>query len=98
MYSTRAKRHFLVKIFKKTKKRENQIRFSRAEQGYVNYGALESSKNGHVFSGKYESGSKAFNKPHVICFANAPPDLESMSKDRWNVVHIQELIDAIPPV
>ena len=33
MYSTRAKRHFLVKIFKKTKKRKNQIRFYSRQVG-----------------------------------------------------------------
>jgi len=56
----------------------------------VNYSALEDVKNGHVFSGKYESHQMLFNSPHVIVFANFPPDESKLSADRWV---IEEILD-----
>jgi len=50
---------------------------------YMNYGGIETIKNGHVFSGKYESKQMFFNPPHVVCFANSPPDESKFSADRW---------------
>lgn len=50
----------------------------------VNYAAIEDLKNGHIVNFKYETGSKIFNPPHVIIFANEPPeDLRLLSNDRW---------------
>lgn len=60
----------------------------RVSQDYINYGVIEQLKNGCVYSGKYEGGQLVFQYPHVIVFANEPPDLSKMSKDRWNVVRI----------
>lgn len=51
----------------------------------VNYTAIEAIKNGFIFSGKYESGFKRFNKPHVVVMANFEPDYDSLSTDRWDV-------------
>jgi hypothetical protein len=65
----------------------------RSQQDYINYGALEQIKNGLVFSGKYEGAQLVFNCPHVFVFANMEPDLDKMSKDRWNIVRIDELIN-----
>lgn len=55
---------------------------------YINYAALESIKNGLICSGKYDGSQILFDCPHVIVFANEPPDLSAMSIDRWNVVRI----------
>lgn len=55
---------------------------------YVSYGALEEVKDGLVFSPKFESGMCAFNPPHVLVFANFPPDTSKLSMDRW---HIEEI-------
>jgi hypothetical protein len=60
----------------------------RSSVGYINYGAIESIKNGLIFSGKYEGAQLVFNCPHVIVFANEPPDRSQCSADRWNVVEI----------
>lgn len=60
----------------------------RSQQDYINYGAIEQIKNGLIFSGKYEGTQLVFNSPHVIVFANEPPDYSKMSMDRWNVVQI----------
>lgn len=52
---------------------------------YVSYQSIEKLKDGKFFSGKYESGMVRYNKPHIVCFANCPPDCEKMSSDRWVV-------------
>lgn len=56
----------------------------------VSYNALESIKSGIIFNSKYETGQKFINCPHILVFANTPPDREQMSSDRWNVVDIRE--------
>ena len=61
----------------------------RRAEGYVNYCALEEIKNGVFCSPKYESKMVIMPTPHVICFANFKPNLESMSKDRWNLVFLE---------
>lgn len=60
----------------------------RTAQEYLNYGAIEQLKNGMMYSGKYEGGQCIFKIPHVIAFANAPPDESKMSMDRWNIVNL----------
>lgn len=52
----------------------------------INFQAIESLKNGMIFSSKYNSHTKVFNQPHVVIFANWPPtNLEALSKDRWDI-------------
>lgn len=58
----------------------------------VSYKALESIKNGMIYSSKYEGGYKLFNSPHVIVFANLPPQTQKMSSDRWVIQNIDEPI------
>lgn len=55
---------------------------------YINYAAIEMIKNGLVFSGKYDSCQLIFKCPHVIVFANQPPDETALSRDRWHIVEI----------
>jgi hypothetical protein len=56
---------------------------------YISYESLENIKNGLFFSGKYKGNMVRFNRPHLIVFANEPPEMERMSGDRWV---IEELI------
>lgn len=65
----------------------------RSNKDYMNYGAIEQIKNGHLFSGKYDGEQVLFNVPHVIVFANDEPDYEKMSMDRWDVININVLND-----
>lgn len=57
--------------------------FSRDTEGHISYDAIEALKGGLVFSAKYESGVKIYEQPHVLCFANWEPNIDSMSDDRW---------------
>jgi len=56
----------------------------RASRGSISYATLEAVKNGMVCNTKYETGVKIFNSPHIIVFANFPPENpEQLSSDRW---------------
>ncbi len=60
----------------------------RSSYGRLSYQALETIKNGLFFSSKYESGMVCINIPHVIVFANAPPDKSMLSDDRWDIISL----------
>ena len=52
---------------------------------YISYQGIEEIKNGLFFSGKYNSKMICGPTPHIIVFANSPPEYDKLSKDRWNV-------------
>lgn len=56
---------------------------------HVSYEGIESIKDMFFFSGKYEGGMVCGPSPHVFIFANAPPPMENLSEDRWNIVLIE---------
>lgn len=56
---------------------------SRDCEERLNYDAIESIKDGMLFSAKYESSMKLFNSPHIVIFSNFDLDYSRMSKDRW---------------
>lgn len=61
----------------------------RANEGNVSYASLESIKNGLISNTKYETGTKVFNSPHVVVFANfAPKHMYKLSADRWRVTNL----------
>ena len=61
------------------------------------YEPLEMIKDGFITATKYEGGSLVFPEPHVIVFANFPPDVFRMSLDRWEIRVIQH-VDGTPRV
>lgn len=66
--------------------------FSRSTEDVINYGVIESLKNGNIMSGKYESKLKRFKKPKIICFSNFIPEIEKLSIDRWNLMLYKDRI------
>lgn len=60
----------------------------RSKQELVPYATMESFKNGRIFSGKYQSCLKTFKVPHVLVFANYPPEEDQLSQDRWNIINL----------
>lgn len=62
----------------------------RSYENYVDYKAIEKVKDGMMFCSKYESNDLIFNAPHTMCFANFPPDLKMLSKDRWVITEISK--------
>lgn len=60
----------------------------RSNLEFINYQTIEEIKNGLIFSGKYDSGQKVFNSPHLIIFANEPPCQRKLSEDRWDIRRI----------
>ena len=70
----------------------------------VNYELMEELKNGTFMSGKYASQSIVFDRPHVVVFANRPPDSDCLSADRLEISHIDDVIieaqcsDLFPPI
>lgn len=64
--------------------------FTRSNEQYVSYQAIEEVKNGIFFSTKYESRQVIFNPPTVIIFSNWMPDIDKLSIDRWKVYMVTE--------
>lgn len=70
--------------------------FERSMEDFISYGAIEKIKNGYFMCSKYESKPIIRANPHVICFANFPPDVSKLSKDRWKITEISKLEKPIP--
>lgn len=68
----------------------------RSQEQFISYQGIEELKDGIFFNSKYESGMVMYNSPHIIIFANFPPDYTKLSRDRWNVVQIGERASASP--
>jgi hypothetical protein len=66
------------------------INIPRASLDFVSYAGIEEIKDMFFFSGKYEGGMVCGPEPHVIIFANEPPQDGKMSEDRWIVHNITE--------
>jgi hypothetical protein len=54
----------------------------------IPYATLEQIKNGQVFSGKYESFTKHFQRVHVVVMMNEMPDMQKLSIDRYAIAEI----------
>lgn len=86
-----ANRDALYGIAQTLEKKELEIilfDIPRTNQNKLSYQALENAKNGIFFSPKYESGMCVYDPPHVVVFANALPDFDKLSEDRWIVKEI----------
>lgn len=52
------------------------------------YRVVENFKNGYFLNTKYETFPHRFAVPHVVVFANFPPDVSKLSNDRWIIKNI----------
>ena len=64
------------------------INMPRSSGGFISYSGIEQIKDMFFFSGKYEGGMICGKCPHVVIFANEPPDEGMMSMDRWVITAI----------
>jgi len=64
------------------------VNIPRVNENFVSISGLEQIKDMFFFCGKYEGGMVCGPNPHVVVFANEPPDEEKMSADRWDIVNI----------
>jgi len=84
-----------LKMWKDVKENKNKspklviLDVPRTSADYVCYTAIEKLKDGLVYSGKYEGGKMHLEDLHVVCFANIPPKVDSMSGDRWVIKNIE---------
>lgn len=71
------------------------LNFARTQEGFAPYTALEQLKDGLISDSKLKKKSNniIMNPPHIVVFANWPPDQSKLSADRWNVVNIKHLGD-----
>ncbi len=62
----------------------------RSKQGdYIQYDFLEQIKDGMVSSYKYTCINKCFpHKVHVVVNMNQEPDMEKLSEDRYDIMHV----------
>lgn len=58
----------------------------RKQTEFLNYGFLESVKDGIVFSSKYESRNKLLGPCHVVVLMNQDPDETALSHDRYKII------------
>jgi len=68
------------------------LNFARVQENFCPYTAMEQLKDGLISDSKLKKKSNniVMNSPHVICFANWPPDMTKLSSDRWCVMEINE--------
>lgn len=64
------------------------INIPRCKKNFVDFAGIEEIKDMWFFSGKYEGGMVCGPNPHVVVFANEPPNEELLSKDRWEILYI----------
>lgn len=57
----------------------------------INYKTFEHLNNQRIYSNKYQNCQKTFPMAHVLVFANIPPRVDKLSKDRWEIYTIENL-------
>lgn len=54
------------------------------------YSGIEVIKNGVAYDKRYNAKKKRFDRPRIFVFTNTLPNLDLMSKDRWEIWKIKE--------
>ncbi len=67
--------------------------FTRSQEDHINYGIIESFKNGMLFSPKYNSQTKRFKPCKIIIMANfMSNEDDKMTNDRWDIYDLSKPI------
>lgn len=67
------------------------INLVRKEGGELDATIIEKIKDGFLFSEKYESDMIRYNPPHIMVFANNPPeDTDHLTEDKWIIKELEE--------
>ena len=62
---------------------------SRSDANCINFGVIESLKNGFFVSSKYRSSIVDGPPPHFVIFTNSELDYKALSLDRWFIVRLK---------
>lgn len=63
---------------------------TRTQVEYLPYTFIEECKDGYVFSNKYESKMKLYDRMHVVVLMNQWPDETKLSRDRYHIVDLDK--------
>jgi len=69
------------------------INIPRSDENKVSYSGMEQIKDMFFFSSKYEGEMVCGAQPHLLVFANFPPEYNKMSCGRWNIINLKENTD-----
>jgi len=64
-------------------------RAMRKEKLYQFYSAVETIKGGYAFDDRYSFKQELFDPPNVVIFTNSMPDLQLLTRDRWQLFLLQ---------
>lgn len=65
------------------------VDLTRSHEDHSIYIPIEMAKSGLITATKYEGGTIDLGRrPHIVIFANWPPDVSKLSMDRWDINHI----------
>lgn len=84
-------KHCVVDYFNNNKKLPKIILMNlpkTQELNYFSYTGVEEVKDMFFYSGKYEGGMICGENPHILIFANEPPNRDNMALDRWKILDI----------
>lgn len=54
------------------------------------YSALECLKGGYMYNTRYKYTERVINPPNIIVFSNVLPDKTLLSRDRWNILVVED--------
>lgn len=74
----------------------------KKDQLFQLYAGIEEVKGGYAYDDRYHFKEKLFDPPAMVLFTNQKPDIDLLSRDRWNIWNIKDKVlvpfveDAVP--
>jgi hypothetical protein len=85
--STKMSRIIVFDLPRALEKKVTGSRKSRAPMDII-YNLMTELKDGHISVTKHRGFTTLCRVPHVVVFANFPPNTDKMSKDKWKIQNI----------